>query len=151
MDFFPYAAPDSNSAQKAVWNAIRRAFAGEPGAAYYRYHIFPRDARFGREPDILVLHRRLGVIVLECKGCGVGNVAAVNGTEWVMRDWYGDRMFPVLQAEEQMFAVENRFRDSRAARGLMSFHFAVALPRTSPPGPSGRPSPGSPPATPSGP
>jgi hypothetical protein len=128
MDFFPYEPPDSNSAQRAVWDALRRALAGHPGAAYYRYHIFPRDARFGREPDVLILHRDLGAVVLECKGCRADNVAAVNGTEWVMRDFYADRLFPVLQAEEQMFAVENRFRDSRAACGLLSFHFAVALP-----------------------
>jgi hypothetical protein len=30
--------------------ASRPGAVGEPGTAYYRYHIFPRDALLGRDP-----------------------------------------------------------------------------------------------------
>src|SRR5689334_16880193 len=45
-----------------------------------------------------------------------------------MHDWYQEVMTPILQAEDQMFAVKNRYEERREARGLLAFHFCVALP-----------------------
>ncbi len=128
MDFHPLEPIDSNSAQNYVWASLKQAFRGEPGVAYYRYHIFPRGRQRHREPDVLVLHPEFGVVVIECKGCRIGNVAAIQGSEWVMRDWYEESEAPLEQAQEQMFAVKRRYDERRETRDLVTFHFAVALP-----------------------
>jgi superfamily I DNA and RNA helicase len=127
MNFHPLEPFDANSAQRHVWDNLKEAFRDEDGVAYYRYPIFVRGGRH-REPDILLLHRALGLWVIECKGCRIANVAAVEGHEWRMADWHEGAERPLLQAEDQMFAVKNRYEDRRETRDLLSFHFCVALP-----------------------
>ncbi len=68
MDFFPYEPFDDN-----------------------RYPIFTRTGRLNREPDILILHRKLGLWVIECKGCSIGNIKGIQGHEWQMSSWYSSR------------------------------------------------------------
>jgi superfamily I DNA and RNA helicase len=128
VDFFPYEPFDSNGAQTYVWDSLKAAFRGAGGVAYYRYHIFPSGRRRHREPDVLLLHPELGVCVIECKGCRIDNIAAIQGAEWRMRHWYEESQAPLEQAADQMFAVKNRFDEHRPTRGALSFHFAVALP-----------------------
>src|SRR5262245_44317609 len=119
MDFHPLENLGSNSAERYVWDSLKSAFQGEPGVVYFRYHIFPRGRQRRRQPDILLLHPSLGVVVLECKGCKIANVVAVHGGEWHMRDWYEEYAAPVRQAEDQMFAVKSRFEERRETRGLL--------------------------------
>src|SRR5262249_42634564 len=65
---------------------------------------------------------------LECKGCPIANVAAIHGHEWVMDDWHDEQETPLAQAEDQMFAVKNRYEGRRETRGLLAFGFRVCLP-----------------------
>jgi superfamily I DNA and RNA helicase len=129
MEFCPHEPLTSNSAERYTWDSLKTAFREDPqGIAYYRYQIFPRGRQSHREPDILLLHPGLGVYVLECKGCRIDNVLALDGSAWRMQNWHEETETPLLQAEDQMFAVKNRYEDRRETRGLLSFHFAVALP-----------------------
>lgn len=130
MDFFPYEPFDDNQAQKQVWNWLKEAFKDEEGCAYYRYPIFTKTGRLNREPDILMLHRSLGLWVIECKGCSIGNIKCIQGHEWQMNNWYREIDTPVAQAEDQMFAIQNKLTERRETRGLItSFNFRVALPK----------------------
>src|SRR5262245_13235823 len=113
MEFHPHEAPDNNSAQRYVWDSLKKAFHDEPGVAYYRYHIFPRNRLRRREPDVLLLHLALGLFILECKGCRISNIAAINGCEWRMHDWYEEVETPLQQAEDQMFAVKALYDERR--------------------------------------
>ncbi|MBD2771396.1 NERD domain-containing protein [Iningainema tapete] len=128
MEFFPYEPFDNNQAQKKVWDSIKEAFKDDPGVAYYRYPIFTRSGRLNREPDILILHRELGLWVIECKGCKIDNILSIQGHEWRMNNWYSEIETPVAQAENQMYAVKNKLTDCEETRGLVSFNFRVALP-----------------------
>ncbi|MEO0686779.1 MAG: hypothetical protein AAFY76_17490, partial [Cyanobacteria bacterium J06649_11] len=69
MEFFPYEPFDKNQGQNKVWEWLKEAFKDESGVAYYRYPIFTKNGNLNREPDILFLHRELGLWVIECKGC----------------------------------------------------------------------------------
>src|SRR4051812_9774680 len=99
MDFYPHEPFDCNRAQKHVWASIKQAFEDEPGVCYYRYPIFTRGVRRHREPDILLLHPRLGLWVFECKGSEMRNIATIQGHAWEMRDWYEETSTPIAQAE----------------------------------------------------
>lgn len=129
MDFFPYEPFDNNKAQSNVWKWLKEAFKDEPGVAYYRYPIFTKTGKLNREPDILILHRELGLWVIECKGCSIDNIKGIQGHEWQMNNWYREIETPVAQAEDQMFAIQNKLTERRETRGLItSFNFQVALP-----------------------
>lgn len=128
MEFHPYEPFDDNKAQRYVWESLKTSFRDDAGVAYYRYHIFPRNRRRRREPDVLLLHPTLGLGVLECKACRIDNILAINGSTWTMRDWHEEFEAPLEQAADQMFAVKGRYEERRDTSGLLSFHYAVALP-----------------------
>jgi hypothetical protein len=48
-----------------AWNSIRRAFSGRQSLAYWRYPIFSKRGEQNKEPDITIVDKELGVIVLE--------------------------------------------------------------------------------------
>jgi superfamily I DNA and RNA helicase len=128
MEFFPYEAFDGNKSQEQVWNWLKIAFKDDLGVAYYRYPIFTRSGKLNREPDILMLHRELGLWVFECKGCSIGNIQGIQGHQWQMNNWYEEMSMPVAQAEDQMFAIKNKLDERRETRGKVNCHFRVALP-----------------------
>ena len=128
MEFHPYEPFDKNNAQKALWERVKTAFKDDPGVAFYRYPIFHRSGRLNREPDILILHRELGLWVIECKGCHIENITSIQGHEWSMNKWHSEIETPVAQAEDQMFAIRNKLTERRETRGLMSFNCRVVLP-----------------------
>jgi superfamily I DNA and RNA helicase len=128
MDFYPYEPLDENECQKKLWDWLKGAFKEEEGVAYYRYPIFTKTGKLYREPDILVIHRELGLWVFECKGCSIGNIKAIQGHEWQMNNWYDEFITPVAQAEDQMFAIKNKLDERRESRGKVNCNFRVALP-----------------------
>ncbi len=128
MDFHPQEPFDSNTSHRQLWGSLREAFQAEPGFAFYRYPIFARDGRRRREPDFLLLHRRLGVWVIQCEGFSAGNVQAIEDDHWMMLDWREDVEMPLHDAEEQMVAVRHHYESWRHTRDLLAFRFCVALP-----------------------
>lgn len=128
MDFHPYEALDSNQGQNKVWESVKNAFKEDEGVAYYRYPIFHKSGRLMREPDIVLLHREYGLWVFECKGCHISNIKSIQGHEWLMNNWHSEYETPVSQAEDQMFAIFNRFNQSGETRNKVNCHFRVALP-----------------------
>jgi superfamily I DNA and RNA helicase len=128
MQFHPYEPFDNNSAQRKVWNYLKDAFKDDPGVAYYRYPIFTKSGNLHREPDVLMLHRELGLWVIECKGCSISSISSIQGHNWEMLNWHREHETPVGQAEDQMFALKSKFEQHRETRGLLSFYFRVALP-----------------------
>lgn len=68
-----------------VWDAVKRAFSGRDCLAYWRYPIFsPGAAR--REPDILVLDKELGIIVIEVKSIYLEQLEKIEGYRWNLRN-----------------------------------------------------------------
>ncbi|QZZ22185.1 NERD domain-containing protein [Leptothermofonsia sichuanensis E412] len=128
MDFHPFTPFDNNAAQNKVWDWLKQAFRQDEGVAYYRYPIFRRIGQLQREPDILLLHRELGLWVIECKGCCIRNIVSIQGHDWTMQEWHSESEAPIAQAEDQMFAVQNKLTERRETRGLVSCNFRVALP-----------------------
>ncbi|MGF1479066.1 MAG: DEAD/DEAH box helicase [Cyanophyceae cyanobacterium] len=127
MDFLVYEPFNNNEAQKKVWGWLQDAFKDEAGIAYYRYPIFA--AGINREPDILMLHRQLGVWVIDCQEYAIDSIATIEGDEWQMNDWQRETETPVVQAEDKLFAVQSKLTGRRETRGLLdSLHFRVALP-----------------------
>lgn len=128
MDFHPYEPLDNNSGQNKLWDWIKSAFKSDSGVAYYRYPIFNRVGSLMREPDFLMLHQLTGLWVIECKGCTIDNIESIQGHEWKMKNWHSHVETPVAQAEDQMFAIQNKMEVRRETRGKLRVNFRVALP-----------------------
>jgi len=109
MEFFPYEPFDNNKSQNKVWSWVKDAFKNDEGVAYYRYPVFTKAGRLNREPDIVIFHRQLGLWVIECKGLHIGNIQGIQGHCWQMANWMRETEEPVVQAEDEMFALQNKF------------------------------------------
>jgi superfamily I DNA and RNA helicase len=131
MEFIWSDAEDKNPAEKVIWNSLKSALSKDEGISYHRYPIFSAD-RSRREPDILLFHRNWGLYVIECKGCKIENIEAINGQVWIMKDWHSSQETPYAQAEDQMFSILNRFKNERSLRrgraDLIQGHVFIGLP-----------------------
>ncbi|MEE4302161.1 MAG: NERD domain-containing protein [Pseudomonadales bacterium] len=129
MKFFPNEAPDHNRGERLCWNLLKQALDGTEGVTYYRYPVFSGRGSQRREPDFLVVSRKYGVWVFECKGARLSNIVEIQGQEWQMRQWYDECITPVQQAEDQMWEVKSLVERDRTLRGLgIAFDYRVVLP-----------------------
>jgi superfamily I DNA and RNA helicase len=126
--FQNFEALKPNSAERQFWDSLRRAFENDECIAFFKYPIFHRNGDAQKIPDVIFLHRRLGLWVFECKGCRIDNIASIDGAIWSMANWHREQEMPTQQAEDGMFAIRARFEERRETRGLLSFHYRVALP-----------------------
>ena len=61
--------------EQIVWNSIKSAFAERDCLAYWRYPIFDNKSR--KEPDILIVDRELGLIVIEVKSIKISQIVNI--------------------------------------------------------------------------
>jgi len=131
MEFIWSESGDTNYGEKTVWKALKLALNKDEGICYHRYPIFSAD-RSRREPDILILHRKWGMYIIECKGCKIENIERIDGPSWVMKNWHNSKETPYTQAEDQMWAVLGKFRQESALRkgrqDLIQGHVFIGLP-----------------------
>jgi len=131
MEFVWSDPSKTNYAEKELWNALKLALINDEGICYHRYPIFSAD-RSRREPDILILHRKWGLYIIECKGFKIDNLESINGPVWKMRNWHSDQETPFTQAEDQMWAVIGKFKNESGLRRrrecIIQGHTFVALP-----------------------
>lgn len=101
--------------------------AKEPGLAALRYPIWSEKHRTHFEPDLLLLHPRWGLVVVEVKGFRIADVAKVSGQVWTLASGlYAKEHDPTAQAKAQMYAWVDHFKAHGVAfRGTP----VVALPR----------------------
>ncbi|MDZ7826339.1 MAG: nuclease-related domain-containing protein [Gammaproteobacteria bacterium] len=88
MRFCPNEPPDHYRGSDSPGTTSERSSDGDEGIAYYRYPVFSGSGSRRREPDFLVLSRKFGIWVFECKGARLDNIHEINGQEWVMQRWY---------------------------------------------------------------
>ena len=131
MNFHPHDIFDVPKAEKAVWEKAKLAFRDDVGAAFHSYQIFSINGNLEREIDILIVHRQLGLWVIECKGCHIENIESINGCEWKMKNWHKDIESPIFQAQKQMFAIKDNLRKQLGFSDLLHFHFRVSIPLVS--------------------
>lgn len=110
MEFLPTVSLQTTTGEMVVWSALREALRPDEGFAFLRYPIFPTSEAWRYEPDILLLHRQLGLVIIEVKDCRAEQVEALEGQVWRMRDWRSPTETPYEQAQNQMWAMLKRFR-----------------------------------------
>jgi superfamily I DNA/RNA helicase len=118
-----------NKAEEIVWEALKRTFGNRDCVAYWNYPIFANDFSGRKEPDIFILDKKLGLIILEVKGIRIDNILGVQGHRWLYQDFYTDEGNPYQQAEQQMFSLVDKINQSENLNGNnFSKRVLVALP-----------------------
>ena len=131
MEFIWSESGNTNYSEREMWKALKGALVNDEGICYHRYPVFSAD-RSRREPDILILHRQLGLYVIECKGCKIDNIERIDGAVWRMINWHSSSETPFSQADDQMWAILGKFRNEpllrKGRRDIIQGHAFVALP-----------------------
>ena len=91
--------------EKRVWDAICRSFADRQCIGYWRYPIFSQSKKYRKEPDILILDRALGLIIIEVKSININQILSITGHRWEYQNFYTNFGSPYQQAENQLFAL----------------------------------------------
>jgi len=111
-----------------VWERVQDAFSDRSCLAYWRYPLFSPQGKHRKEPDILILDRQLGIIVIEVKSVRIHQIAQISGHRWHYQGFYQKSGSPYQQAEQQVWAILRRCEGEPGLKlGLMS-RAIVALP-----------------------
>ncbi|MDY6786150.1 MAG: ATP-binding domain-containing protein [Cyanobacteriota bacterium] len=76
--FITTESQDLDEAQQQVWDAVKQAFSDRDCIGYWRYPIFAKVGEQRKEPDILIVDRELGIIVIETVAVTVAQIAAID-------------------------------------------------------------------------
>jgi len=101
-----------------VWDRLKRCFtATDIGVAYYRFPIIDgQNNDLDREADFVVLHRKYGLVVIECKGYEIDHIDSIDGAKWSLSGTTQDATAPYSQARDHGFS-NSVADDARAVVG----------------------------------
>lgn len=136
MRFFPASTIGAYRSEQELWQALKAALEHEPGKAYFGFRPRHDNGRVIKESDVLIMHQKYGICIIECKGCRINDIREIENTEWHMIDgWHSKIIQPVAQARAARYAVEDEINFHAATLGLHKFqlnnlHYSsfVALP-----------------------
>ncbi|AGB17410.1 DNA/RNA helicase, superfamily I [Halovivax ruber XH-70] len=123
MEFIPTTADESLpgiDAELAVWERLKGAFdATDEGVAYHQYPIVDKGGEtFDHEPDIVLLHRDLGLLVIEVKGYRIDHIDRIEGHTWYLQNISQSRSTPHQQARNQALFLRRFFTSEPALSDL---------------------------------
>ncbi|AFY35229.1 DEAD/DEAH box helicase [Calothrix sp. PCC 7507] len=95
----------SDSVEQKVWDAVRSAFAERNCLGYWRYPIFSKVGEIWKEPDILIVDRELGLVVIEIKAVTIDQIVAVDGGKLQLQNADTTEVNPYQQAEHPLRAL----------------------------------------------
>jgi superfamily I DNA and RNA helicase len=95
----------SDIVEQKVWDAVRSAFAERNCLGYWRYPIFSKVGEIRKEPDILIVDRELGLVVIEIKAITIDQIVAVDDGKLQLQNADTTEANPYQQAEHQLRAL----------------------------------------------
>ena len=103
--FITTEAIENQDGEQKVWDAVRGAFADRNCIGYWRYPLFSQVGETRKEPDILIIDREFGIIVIEVKSLNIDQIANINGQQWQLQNIDTTETNPHQQAEHQLRAL----------------------------------------------
>jgi len=92
-------------AERKVWDATRSAYAKYDCLAYWRYPLFSKRGEQRKEPDIVLAHPEIGLVVVEVKGVLIDQITSISGHRWTYDGYYQATGAPYQQAESQLWTL----------------------------------------------
>ena len=105
----------------ALWETLQESFGSqniddELDVAYHGLPILKRMGCGDREPDVAILHRTLGLLVIEVKDARINQIDDIDGPRWEMNESWTNSSGgngrkseeePFNQSRNQMFELQN--------------------------------------------
>lgn len=141
MDFIPTEVDTDTAggeAESEVWSALKDAFgADDCGIAYHKFPVVDKQGdSYDREPDFVLLHQDLGLVVIECKGYRINHIDSIEGHVWKLTGTSQSESRPYPQARDQGFRIRSYFTrqpnlTDEQGRCQIPVNIFVALPNIS--------------------
>jgi superfamily I DNA and RNA helicase len=125
--FITTEAIRNQDGEQKVWDAFRNAFADRNCIGYWRYPIFSKVGEIRKEPDILIVDRGFGVVVVEVKSINIDQITNINGQQWQLQN--SAEINPYQQAEHQLRALISYSDRETALLRKVNGKALVALPQ----------------------
>ncbi|MEA5576721.1 DEAD/DEAH box helicase [Anabaena sp. UHCC 0451] len=127
--FITTEAIKNQDGEQKVWDAVRSSFADRNCIGYWRYPIFSKVGEIRKEPDILIVDREFGVIVISIKSINIEQIANINGQQWQLENSDITAINPYQQAEHQLRALISYSDRETALWRKINGRAIVALPQ----------------------
>ena len=108
-----------------AWDSVRKAFSGRKCLAYWRYPLFTNKGENDKEPDILIIDKELGVIVLEILDITQEDLVNAQYKRWDLNN--GNSFSPIYDIEDKLYEIKGIYQGNRNTRGIKETA-AVILP-----------------------
>jgi superfamily I DNA and RNA helicase len=95
----------SETFEQQVWDTVRGAFTERNCLGYWRYPIFSQVGEICKEPDILIVDRELGLVVIEIKALSIDQIVAIDGGKLQLQNSDTTETNPEQQAKHQLRAL----------------------------------------------
>lgn len=119
---------NGGEAEEVVWNSVKSALRNRNILGYSRYPLFFKKGEKRKEPDILLLDKEIGIIVIEVKAFNINDIQSVEANHWSIKNNYEIAVNPIAQAEDYLYALKGKFDVDRELRGKYKGKLLVALP-----------------------
>jgi superfamily I DNA and RNA helicase len=116
---------DKKLACKNSWDAVRRAFSGRQCLAYWRYPLFSKRGEKHKEPDITIIDKDLGVIVLEVIEITLDELTNAQYERWDFKN--GSNQEVIYKVEDNLYELKGLYQGNRNLRRIKESS-AVILP-----------------------
>lgn len=114
--------------ERTVWEAVKKAFKSRDCIGYWTYPIFSRVGESRKAPDIFIVDKELGLIVIEVKGVTIDQITRIDGGHWQFQNFYTESANPYQQAEDHLWAILTYCNRERDIRNIVRGRSIVALP-----------------------
>lgn len=121
------AIDKTQKTHQEVWDSVRKAFSGRECIAYWRYPIFSKRGESNKEPDITIIDKELGVIVLEILDYQNEEILNAQYDRWDFDD--GRSYSPIYDVEDKLYEIKGLYLGNRKIKGIKETA-AVILPQT---------------------
>ncbi len=131
MEFIASLDPSDEAgedAEQEVWEGLKQALGpDDTGIAYYKYPVIDKTSgQFDQEPDFVLFHQDLGLLVIECKGYQIGHIDRIDGYTWHLQGMSQNQSTPLGQARQQAMHLRSYF--NRGDTSLVNEYGEVVVP-----------------------
>ncbi|WP_199249667.1 DEAD/DEAH box helicase [[Phormidium] sp. ETS-05] len=115
-----------------VWEAVKTAFGQRDCIGYWRYPLFSQVGEVRKEPDILVVDKELGLILIEIAPVKIDEIIAGAGDKWQLVNADPISPSPAERVQMQIQALLGYCDRETAIAGKITARTLIALPQITP-------------------
>lgn len=119
----------SDAVEQKVWDGIRSAFAERKCIGYWRYPIFSKVGEVRKEPDILIVDREFGLVVMSIQPVTIEQIVSVHGGKLQLQNSDATEVNLQQPAENQLRALISYGDRESAISGKVTGRAIVVLPQ----------------------